>query len=156
MKLINTMDLLEQYIVQHSPRHHVTPNAPSTWDELREWNDTHIVGVHSMPIWDGASDKTIWSTPAMNAAFRAWHDAIHLYHGLSFEFYDELEAARKQSGMVRKEMGGLWADKAAAVVWAETAGQTIYYRKHGEFPVDQRAFVLKYLDDPFKACRYTV
>lgn len=118
---------------------HPCADAPDSMDRLRAetWRDD--AGRLHVPVWNGASERTIWADVAGNVAFRAWHDSTHLATGLGFDPAAELELARRTVADARAR--GLSAH-ACAVLWAETAGQIEHYLAHGEtFPDDQRAFV---------------
>lgn len=88
-----------------------------------------------IPVWAGASDRTIWSGPAVNHLFRAWHDATHVAACADFDTAGELETARRQCAMIQGK-------PERAILWAETAGQVLYHAAHGAFPSDQRRYVV--------------
>jgi len=129
--------LLEAVILARAPAHYATPDAPSTLEDLRTaWANR---GARGLPVFDGGCERTIYSSPAVNHAFRAWHDSIHVEHGFTFDgrgefcaacvHWDELTAA----GLPFADVYAMHAD-----VW----GQFLYADRHdGEFPRDQAAFV---------------
>lgn len=92
------------------------------------------------PVWTGASDRTIFATPALNVANRAWHDATHVALGTGFEPGAELATVRVQCAQLRA-LGG---DELARLYWADGAGQQEHYYRFGAFPRDQRAFCFDY------------
>ena len=138
------LEALEGFIIAKAPKHHTSAKAPDNYAQLREWADTHIVGIDSMPVSDAFSDRTIYRAPAVNYAFRAWHDALHLHYGLNTSTYDELEVAAKHKRALAGEVGCFTAE-AQRILWADTAGQTFYHKRHGRFPANQRGFVLAHL-----------
>ncbi len=87
-----------------------------------------------IPVWAGASDRTIWSGPSVNYLFRAWHDATHVAACAEFDTAGELRVARIQCAQIEGK-------PERAILWAETAGQVLYHNAHGAFPTDQRLFV---------------
>jgi hypothetical protein len=109
-------------------------NAPETFAALRQAYST----LGHIPVSTVGSETSIYGDAGVNMAFRAWHDAIHLRHGLSFAPEDEIEVAHIQCASV-----GIARDKA--LLWAGVAGQVRYFEAFGEFPTDQTAFVLDYV-----------
>lgn len=98
-------------------------------------------GRHHIYIWAGKSTKTIWSTPAVNVAFRAWHDSTHIRTGLGMTPTEEIVLARQ----IDLETVGVISHEARMILYAETAGQIAHFEKHdGAFPENQRAFVKAY------------
>lgn len=140
----DVLPVLERYILERAPSHFGTDNAPETFQDLKKWElETGGLGYAPLPVWNGASEKTIYSRAAINLAGRAWHDATHLIHGLHFAVADELLIGRIQAMEVRDNLGG-WGESAALLIEADTIGQTIYHAENGVFPEDQRAFTLAY------------
>ena len=114
-------------------------------------------------IWSGASDQTIFGDPAVNHAFRAWHDWHHV--NLQAEF-----TADGERRVLQAQQADLWrywyfADltpweyyeyhAARMLLDAEVAGQLAYQATHRDFPVDQRAFALAYILNPVSALQRT-
>lgn len=130
---------LEAFILASAPAHYATPDAPSTFEALRAAADACEASGSPLPVWDGGCDRTIYSRPEVNHAFRAWHDKLHLQHGAAFDATGEMalacahvEAARR-AGLSERDCFALFAD-----VW----GQFVYAFHHGgDFPNDQAAFV---------------
>ena len=106
--------------------------APSTYSELARR------GMRDLEISPLACEGTIYGNVATNIAFRAWHDATHIRHGLGFTLADELRVAAIQVSQVSCPFD-------RALVWCDVAGQALYFARHGAFPRDQRAFVAHYL-----------
>lgn len=105
------------------------------------------------------SDKTIFGSPVVNWQFRAWHDMCHIQANADFSPKGERAAQRLMLEQVWKLDGPNMATKArwAAIIDAEVSGQLDYYASHNDtFPVDQRAFVLGYLESEygFKASQF--
>ena len=110
-----------------------TPDAPSSLADLLALAPQ----ADRIPVWSGGSDCTIWSSPAVNYAYRAWHDSIHLHLGAGFDAAGELEVARASLYLARTA-------RDRAILWAETWGQVEAFLECGRFPEDQRVFVRVY------------
>lgn len=100
-------------------------------------------------VWNGGSDGTIYSSPRVNFAFRALHDAYHLI--LQAQFTDEGE--REVCAALNSDLAYFVDSDALATLHAETVGQLEYQAVNGCFPDDQARFVAAYLDDPAHAVR---
>lgn len=141
--------LAAEEVARNNIRPHFTSEAPDTWDALVKAGDSmHSTGI--LPIYDGASDAAIYS-PQANGAFRFWHDLGHLSTGLTFTPDDErtLQYAHhlpviERAGIARNTLPWL-------MYHADTVGQIDHVVTHGEFPVNQRAFVAAYVIDPTEA-----
>lgn len=107
--------------------------APATYKEL-------VAQGHSQVVWSGASDNTIYGSAAGNHLFRSWHDSYHLRHSLDFSTSSELIIAKLQAADI-----GQWSSFAADAIYADVAGPTLYFERHGKFPVDQVAFINSFL-----------
>lgn len=130
-----------------------TPDAPDTWDELRS------VDISTgLPVWNGASDSSIYLDADHNIMFRYWHDLGHLRYDKSFSIQDEIDLQWQY------HMRELWywlADKdysdardlAMDMYVADTIGQIEYVQIHHKFPNDQLAFVNAYVNDKNNALR---
>lgn len=97
----------------------------------------NTIKAQSLIIWSGASDNTIYNDAVVNYAFRALHDALHIKTGLDFSPDHEIEIGRIQAS----KYDGIMAD----LVYAETAGQALYYKINGIFLLDQTSFTRQYL-----------
>lgn len=93
-------------------------------------------------------ENTIFANKDINARFRFWHDMAHLAVDAPFTAEGERLAAGYQMSQVRALVGPSDADKArwVALIDCEVNGQTSYFMEHGEFPDNQRAFALAYLE----------
>lgn len=128
---------LDAYILRVAPPHIATPR--DTFADLFPWACTHVLGRDPLPVWDGASEHTIYGSPAVNHAARAWHDATHIMLGRGFSFDDEKLVVEEQIRQAR--VSGL-GPYALALIEADGIGQQLYLRRFGAFPIDQRSFVL--------------
>lgn len=138
---------LEALVINMAPRHHPSRCAPDSWSLLKAWKKQSVPG-ESMPVYDGGSDKTIYSHARYNYAFRAWHDKVHLELDAGFGKLDEIRVCNEQVRQARARfvMLALSEEDIRAVI-ADVAGQVLYYYKHGEFVKDQALFVGACLED---------
>ena len=107
----------------------VSDHAPSTFKELNE-----CLSTGNLVVWAGASDKTIYGDPAINWAFRAWHDTLHFTHGLDFSLAHEMAIAELHCCPIL-------SDYDRELLWKDTAGQITEYNNNGEFIIEQAQFV---------------
>ena len=112
--------------------YYASENAPNNLATMRlAWAEGS-----SYPVYSGASDKTVYSTPEQNLAFRFWHDVLHLVYDLDVSFEEELQIAKIHQKSARQYYG----PDAALLMRIDTRGQSEYYKEHGAFPEDQLAF----------------
>lgn len=112
-----------------SLRYIVKSEAPST--------EAQLFNASSLVIWSGASDNTIFQDNAVNWAFRALHDDLHLRTRYNFSPATEIELGRIQAS----KYSGILAD----IVYCEVAGQAEFFLKNGIFIQDQVLFTQDYL-----------
>jgi len=112
--------------------------------------------MHSITVWTGASDRTIYIRRDVNTAFRFWHDYVHIVHNLGFTYEDERKVNYIQRKTieyhVNKRRGILHDDVIDAVLElfdADTNGQLEYHAMTGEFPHDQLHFAKCVLNGTF-------
>lgn len=117
------------------PRFEIQDHAPASYLDLNACS----VGI--LKVWSGASDNTIWGAPHSNALFRAWHDSLHLRHGLGFDPSHELILAEFQI----KEAARVIGDRFALLVKAEVQGQIEFFKEFNKFPENQLEFTLNYM-----------
>lgn len=115
-------------------------NAPNTYEELEEAYKLSVKTLAPLPVFSGASDKTIYLTKEGNWAFRFWHDITHVANGYKFTLADEIECSSLQCDQVSNYFGANSLELKLFV--ADTIGQSVYAELHGgAFPEDQLAFV---------------
>lgn len=125
---------LNRAILSLAPAHDVADRAPSTFLELAQ--------CPRRIVWAGASDATIFGDPAINWAFRAWHDATHL--ALAADFTLAGERATCEAQIVALERAYPRIPKlCATILRAEVIGQAEHFVRFGSFPLDQVAFTLE-------------
>lgn len=93
------------------------------------------------------SESTIFATPHLNHCFRYWHDMAHLKVNSDFSPVGERRAAEEQTRFIWSLEGPDSKTKArwAAILDTEVNGHVDFYRRHGRYPSDQRAFAIAHL-----------
>jgi hypothetical protein len=125
-------------------------NAPNDYDSLLDaWQhakrQTEQGKDAYLPIWNGASDSTIYTSQEANYAFRFWHDCFHCAYSLEFDTRDEISLGLLQVNDVKNHFGN--DSLEAKLMLADTVGQSTYAAmNNGEFPENQIAFVLSFLN----------
>ena len=149
---------LEALILKSAPPHIAVEHAPETLAELNSWADGQraptmlLDGRYGsltvsqanplesrLPVWNGASDRTIYSSPEVNFAFRAWHDWLHLQLQADVDYRDEYMVARAHR---QAALAARLPLREELALWYDTNGQNVYHKHHGKFIEDQRGFVL--------------
>lgn len=146
------IEVLEQCILDLAPNHYACENAPNDYKSLMNWYNNNNSGV--LPVFNGSSDKTIYSSDRVNFAFRAWHDAIHIAFKLDFSYADELEVAKHHVDellcwCIGHGIDGNLAYDAAELVYADVVGQVEYYYHHKKYVDNQLDFVVDYIVNDF-------
>jgi hypothetical protein len=115
-------------------------NAPNDYDSLiAKWKECISKGK-PMPVWDGASDSTVYTSAGANYAFRFWHDFLHYYKKLDFTTDAEVDIGIMQTKEVQKYFG--MDSLEAKIMLADTVGQSLYaLENNGEFPDNQISYV---------------
>lgn len=126
---------LNELILQQASKltYQVSDSAPNTVSDL--WRQKSGI----MTVWAGESDNTIFADPAVNWAFRALHDQLHLDTGLGFDPSDEQTLGWLQA----QGFDGQLAD----LVYCEVAAQAAHFERTGEFVKDQREFALTWINN---------
>lgn len=121
-------------------------DAPNNYGELLQaaarWQ--YALGDVFLPVWDGASDDSIYGSAAANHAFRYWHDMGHIAHHCDFtpdgefnlQFDHHLPIVADHFGKDSLEY---------RMYFADTVGQIEYVETNGKFPGNQAQFVSTYV-----------
>lgn len=112
--------------------------APDTLARLFE---AYRAAGRLFPVWNGGSDKTIYTAPAINFVVRAAHDLTHIQLRAPFDLDGEIAVFNQQA----KETA--LACPYLDILEAEVVGQTQAFYENGEFPDDQFQFALEYLNN---------
>jgi hypothetical protein len=119
-----------------------TPGYTASFEEMR----ATYRATGRIPINTDFSDGTIFGDPAINWAFRAWHDWAHIRGNFPFTEQGERDAAFLQECDVIEAIGyTVTATRFCDILDCEVNGQVQYYLKHNAFPPDQIAFAREYL-----------
>jgi len=125
-----------------------TPCSMDGFEQLTR----HFNATGRILVWDGGSDKTVFGEPAVNHAFRAWHDLMHITLNQPFTPEGERKVCDIQIQQaiiyMREIMEINDASRIKAVVDMldiEVNGQVQFEKDNGFFPDDQRAFMDKQL-----------
>lgn len=122
----------------HDIPYHGDIDAPNSWPELKLWNAGHRLGIDSLPVFNGASEFTIYASEADNVMFRAWHDALHIKYQKPFTLKGELFIAHRHDA----ELAAISAPyHVRQTIYADVASQVKYYYHTGEFVKNQKAFI---------------
>lgn len=116
----------------------VGPGAPETYAQLRLDAD-HGNLLH---VGEENSATCIYGV-AGNVAFRTMHDLGHLAHDMDFTLASEVALAMHQWVLIAPHIPQPWRAVCHDVYLADTVQQSLYEAKHGSFPKDQTAFVLR-------------
>lgn len=125
------------------PEYIVSNDAPGSYRELCGLLD----GGNTLVVYSGGSQNTIFGDPAINHAFRAWHDWSHWQYQFDFSLYGETCTCAVQLAHVHQHYGVKTLHTIQPYLIAEVIGQRRYYETYGEYIEDQRAFVLAYIND---------
>ncbi len=123
----------------------VSQNPPSSYDALV----AHLDAGKRMVVFDGGSDQTIYASPQVNHAFRAWHDHCHGVGHNDFSIEGEIATWKMQCLHLYLSCGRTLRTRYwAQLLHAEVVGQRLYFARHKNYIHNQRAFVETFLDNP--------
>ncbi len=136
-------------------------DAPDSFDALlNEYSVATMTRV--LPVWDGASDATVYDGADTNYAFRYWHDMGHVQFDCDFTPAGETALQLQyHTQAVAGKLAVLYPNSGHAALLAlrlyiaDTIGQIEYSVRHGAFATDQREFCLAYVTDPAAAVAAT-
>lgn len=101
-------------------------------------------------VWSGGSANTIFGDPEVNYAFRAWHDAMHIWYNLPFSKIGEDIACKFQQrqiqGFCEGEYSKTQIELFTRILECEINGQVEYLNEHNKFPDDQRKFHREWME----------
>jgi hypothetical protein len=123
----------------------VSPDAPGTYKTLK----AHLDAGKRLVVYDGGCEGTIYADPAVNHAFRAWHDWSHWKGGHDFSVAGEWRTFALQ----RRRLLDLHGDNQQTRRWielihADIVGFRLYYEPYRRFVDDQRSFIEAYMKNP--------
>lgn len=122
--------------------------APDNLRDLKAlWENCSRIGGPVI-VSDQHCDRTVFSSPAANMAFRAWHDYRHITENSEFDDAGERKVNRRMAVDLYEwfdERGEPVNRRCYALLHCENIGQLDYWRAFGSPPADQRTFALGYL-----------
>ena len=142
MMLDRAMIELEKVIIHESNYLPWIPDidAPNNYKDLLTEYHYCINGGRNFRVSSESSENTIYSSPYINYAFRAWHDRIHCENNLNFGLHDEIIVGQLQA----RKLDNLLA---TCILFADTAGQRIFYHRHKQFVQNQKLFNLTVVEE---------
>lgn len=140
---------LEGFLLDVAPRHYSTSLAPNThcglysWAAHNGWYAADGEGERPwLPVYDGGCGQTIYSSPQVNCAFRAWHDSLHLNLHEDFSLAGELRVWEEHRRVLQENKYRYhFTDDDIAAMRMDVEGQVRYYYVHKQYVEDQRRFV---------------
>ncbi len=136
--LAELVNFLSSFHSEHSKDRHmvVSTDAPQTLAQLQAEPPSILT------VWNGASDKTVFFSKLQNYMYRYHHDMGHLKYGCETDAAGEIYLWHMAfKDMYRNQL----SQAAQALIFAEHIGQVAYYMKNGDFPVNQAAFDVSFL-----------
>lgn len=134
----------------------VSENSPSTYEGLIAEHEAR----GRITVWSGGSRNTIFSSPKVNWAFRAWHDAKHIFNARPFTLEGELLACEDMLDDIAwnkfPEPVGRFQTVPrswARLTFCEVVGQAEYFAATGKFPTHQARFAAHWLADQVNCWR---
>jgi hypothetical protein len=117
--------------------------APETYEEvLREFTSAKVLNK-PVRVFSGASESTIYTSPAANWAFRFWHDYVHYSFKLDFSVQSEILVGERQCAAVAAEFG--LGSLEYRLMYTDTIGQVQYYAANNSFVENQLEFAKEQL-----------
>lgn len=121
-------------------------DAPNNYGELLQaaarWQ--YALGDVFLPVWEGASEDSIYGSAAANHAFRYWHDMGHIAHHCDFTPDGEKRLQFDHHLPIIADHFGI-GSLEYSLYYADTVGQIEYVVENGKFPANQAAFVSAYV-----------
>ena len=119
-------------------------DAPNTYEDLvgdfKDHKRLRVSTEHNQTSIYGA---------AGNITFRIMHDLGHLLYDAKFTTDDEVKLAQIQWSDLARYIPLEWKAVCGVVYAADTIEQSLHEQRTGDFPADQKAFVLGFLAKHF-------
>lgn len=116
----------------------VDAGHPETFEAVQAEFKACSMNRAAFRVWAGASDRTIYTSPEGNYAFRFVHDVYHAVHNRDFGTAGELVIATRHIAEVKAAFGVISLE--AQLMEVDTVGQVEYFAKTGGFVADQLGF----------------
>lgn len=118
----------------------ISKDAPDTFEKLKE-----CAAQGQLVVSPEFSESAIYGVSG-NITFRVFHDYGHLLYSKDFVTHEEVELAQIQWRDLKAHLPADWHNICHAVYMADTVEQSLYEARTGQFPEDQKSFVLAHLD----------
>lgn len=123
-------------------------SAPETYHGIRSMfsdavSSRSATGTPQIRVSADCCDKTIYSEPSVNWAFRFWHDYLHWSQNLDLSLQDELRVASLHLAAVSRKFGENSLEVKLMAI--DTVAQALYFNIKGKHVEDQRQFALDHL-----------
>jgi hypothetical protein len=142
-----TLAIARRLVPQGWRGHDKAPDNLS--DLVAAWDNCKRIGGPVI-VSDLHCERTVFSSPDVNMAFRAWHDYRHITTSAEFDHEGEYLVHEAMMLDLYHWFGGKPAPVGAysrtmALLDCENIGQLEYWKVYGSPPDDQRTFALGYL-----------
>lgn len=113
--------------------------VPKDIPAMRQYMDSRAWGYCSapFPVWEGASDNTLYSSPMGNYRFRMLHDLEHVYTGHGFDVAGENYVHLSLYYIISPRSQ---PDETLALYLFDSVGQTLWHYITGRHVENQREF----------------
>ena len=118
----------------------VGPDAPNTFEALQ----ADFIQYGRLKVFTEFNATSIYGA-AGNLTFRIMHDLGHLLYDAKFTTNDEILLAQTQWKDLERYIPKEWVIVCREVYTADTIEQSLYENRTGEFPADQKGFVMGFL-----------
>lgn len=117
----------EQFLLDVAPPHFASPDSPTSYEAVRAQAERY--GIYH--VFSGGSVDTVFSGRAIQYAYRAWHDSIHLKYNIDFSMESELEVAELQEKIA---LAAGIDPRDAMILRLDLEAHIKYYYAKGEHP----------------------
>jgi len=127
---IKLLPKTEQWLLDIAPRHFASENSPTSYEAVQK--QASLYGIFH--VFNGGSTDTIFSSRAVQYAYRAWHDSLHLMKQWDFSHASELKVAILQEAVAIS-----WGidERDAKMLRLDLEAHIEYVYAKGEHPVNQ-------------------
>lgn len=124
---------------------HIAPDAPESFEALQAEARNGCLRVT-----EAFSNTSIYGI-AGNVTFRIFHDYGHILLGKKFTTQEEIELAQIQWGDLKQFLSKDWIKICEVVYFADTLEQSRFEAETGNFPANQKTFVMNFLNNYLEA-----
>lgn len=130
---------LDQFIIDNSYKYpYDIVNEYNTLVEITDYyNNTGRYAISNVNC-----NNTIFKDSSVNIMFRAWHDSIHIKYQYDFDIYGELNVYNIMQSQLPDDY-----NLERVLLYGDIVGQTLYFNKYQDFPINQRDFIIDFLSE---------